>query len=190
MIPPLAFWFSGTAWVSAALTFLALAQCVLETKGLIVTRPINFVGLVLAWLILIGALLSWWTAAVSEMEQAPRRLSEAQQNKLVEILKINPNTNVRISVSSIMGDSEAYTYAEDWVRVLNSAGWNVQQQRVLIDPPKNGIRIKIKSMALADALGIGVFIHACKSIGIDNVKATFDEKVAENQIDFLIGNRD
>jgi hypothetical protein len=57
-----------------------------------------------------------------EQQQAPRRLSEAQKQTLITAL--SPYRGQKISLLTILGDAECKQFLQDFMDVLDAAGWD------------------------------------------------------------------
>jgi hypothetical protein len=119
-MPPLEYWFSGTAWVAAIAFVIAVINFFVEVRKLISAGHVQHFKLLLSIALLISVLLAWWAAAVQE-SRGPRHLTKKQ---VKELTKAAPELcpDVPINVATNLMDAEAREYAKEFVEVLNKSG--------------------------------------------------------------------
>jgi hypothetical protein len=111
-------------------------------------------------------------AEAVEKQAAPRHLTSAQQQAIFEV--ISPIHDVVVSVAISMGDTEAKSFAGDFVSVLRKAGWNVGEgdginQAVYTGGPDYGVQVTLneaEARAGRYPTGAEALIRALIAIGL------------------------
>lgn len=81
-----------------------------------------------------------------EAKIAPRRLSDSDKRSLIDALK--PFAGQKCIISSSLGSAESETYADDFVKVIDAAGWDHNGN--------HGILASVRSKVL---IGIQITVH-------------------------------
>jgi hypothetical protein len=114
-----------------------------------------------------------------------RGMSQIDKIKIIEIL--NKFNNKEVSITSVLGDTEALSFAEQLKEVFTQAGWKVDGiNQAVYKKAVNGIIIKIKNKALPDHIKAIV-----RSLILIRMKPTawLNPDNSEEKVDIIVGSR-
>jgi hypothetical protein len=104
---------------------------------------------------------------------APRRLSSEQKKVLIQSL--SPFKGNSVDIICLIGDSESFRYAEDFVSVFRAAGWdagaNTGINQAVFSGVPEGVMVKVVSEAethtpILEAFGKGLSMIGIRAVGI------------------------
>lgn len=132
-----------------------------------------------------------------EAKLAPRRLSESDKKLLIAALK--PFKGQKCIISYALANTESDIYANDFVNVLDSAGWDHNGkngiQGSIWSNPLVGIQITVQrgpdSTAGMVTPGIGVLIKTMRKLGLTGGPYEFytDPAIPTGMVDIRIGTK-
>ena len=134
-------------------------------------------------------------ASSVEAKQAPRHLTNAQRQALIDALK--PFGGQAVDVVVPMGDNEAHSLAGEFVAVFRAAGWTTGandgiSQAVYSGTPVRGVQVTINEQdARANKLPRGVEQLVQTLIGLRLTKMAFmNPQTASGKIEFRVGSKE
>lgn len=167
-------WSNILTIIFTVLVALAATVSFIAPSPLIAKRATVF-GLVIGWLTIFPACLTFWTSGVREeyaekrvaeieRQASPRRLSSDQKQRLIAELKRFPGQQVRIISPQI---NESSDYAFDFVDVFLGANWRVVDKDTIhgitfvsYDRELQGIHVAMPSAKADDMHGSAVALVA------------------------------
>ncbi len=57
-----------------------------------------------------------------------RHIPEARKQELIDLLKERPS---KIQICALVNNRESFVFAQDWYRVFDQAGWEIQERRIV-----------------------------------------------------------
>jgi hypothetical protein len=128
-----------------------------------------------------------------EAKIAPRRLSESDKKVLIAALK--PFAGQKCIITSMLGNVESKVYAEDWIKVLQSAGWDHSGDNGIIEAvysnPIFGIQITVHQSEPGIGMatkGIMALIKTARSLGLTEGPEFYQlPEVPAGTVDIKIG---
>jgi hypothetical protein len=114
-----------------------------------------------------------------------RGISQIDKIKMIDNLK--KFENKEIILTTVLGDTEAFQFAEQIKEVFVQSGWKVDGiSQALYNKPVNGIIIKIKSKELPPHIKAIV-----KSLNLIGMKPTawLDSNYTEGKVEIIVGTR-
>jgi hypothetical protein len=118
---------------------------------------------------------------------SPRRITESQRQHLVALL--SPYKGSSIKVSSLIGNSEAATFAQQFVSVFRAAGWKVDfEANISWDNGFRGLGIAFKKGEPEPQLGIAV-TGAFRQVGI-KLHTEDDLNIPPNSLNLWVSEKE
>lgn len=122
-----------------------------------------------------------------ERQQAPRRITAEQRERLIRAL--SGQKSARVTVACPVGDGEALRFARDVVDVLKAAGWDVADPQQLLFMPGNpiGFGVVVKDSA-HPPIGAELLLRTLSEAGLSvgpGVKSEMNPEI----IMLVVGNK-
>jgi hypothetical protein len=116
----------------------------------------------------------------------PRRLTEEQRTRLLELFRANPKG--AIGITAVTGDAESIAFGRELAEVLAEAGWQVNFNDVLtFGGTPVGVFIVLRSKENVPVRAI-ILQKALEQVGI-SAPAELNPNAPEDSVGLVIGNK-
>jgi len=116
----------------------------------------------------------------------PRRITETQRTRLLEVLK--PIPKGELDITCLMGDEEGRMFATQIRDTLKEAGWaDVHLRIAIFDKSMSGLKLRFRDRTTIPVFGL-MLAEALDSVGIP-LSLSINSQVAEGAIEFIVGSK-